>query len=85
MAPGRKLRINAVTKRAGGILIEVAGMDGTPIQGRTFAEAVPVVGDHHWSLVTWKGGDDLGFGESAAIVLRFRLDKAELYGLQFED
>ena len=84
MPPGRRARINALTQRAGGILIEVTGLDGKPIEGRTFANANPIIGDQHWTPVTWKSGDDLGHKDGAPILLRFRLDKAKIFGLEFE-
>jgi hypothetical protein len=42
------------------------------------------VGDQFWSTVTWKGQDDLGFKPGSAIVLKFKLDKAAIYGLEFD-
>lgn len=82
--PGRKLRINAVTQRAGTILVEVADLNGTPIPTRSFEEAIPIVGDQFRTPVTWKGQDNLGHSEGSPIVLRFRMDKARLFGLEFE-
>ncbi len=84
IAPGTKLHINAVSARAGSILIEAAGLDGKPIAGRSFAEAVPVIGDHHWTQVKWKDHDDLGVEAGQPIEFRIRMDKAKLYGLEFE-
>ncbi len=78
MPPGRKLRINAVTERVGSITIQVEG-----IPGRSFAESTPIAGDQHWTPVTWNGQEDLGFKEGAPIMLRFRMDKAKIYGLEF--
>lgn len=83
MPPGRKLRINAVTRRAGVILVEVAGLNGKPLPGRSFHDARPMFGDLYWEELSWGGSADLGFPEHAAIILRFRLEKAELYGLEF--
>jgi hypothetical protein len=83
MPPGRKLRINAVTPRAGSILVEVAGNDRKPLAGRSFAESTPIVGDHHATVVNWKGTDDLGHPENSAIVLRFRMDQARIFSLEF--
>jgi hypothetical protein len=60
MPPGRKLRVNAVTPRAGSILVEVAGADRKPLEGRSFAEATPIVGDHTATVLNWNGNDDLG-------------------------
>jgi hypothetical protein len=84
MPPGRKLKINALTKRAGSITTEVATMDGKPIPGRTFEEAVPIVGDQFRAQVVWKEHDDLGFADDRGITIRFRLDKAKVFGLDFE-
>jgi hypothetical protein len=84
LAPGTKLKINAVTKRAGGILVEAADFHGKPIPGRTFAEADPVVGDQFWSTVTWNGEETLGAEEGEPVVLRFKLDMAQLYGIEFK-
>ena len=83
MPPGRRLLINAVTKRAGSALVEVASLGGAPIPGRTFADADPIIGDQYRTLVTWKGESDLGFEDGAAIMLRFRMDKAAIFGLDF--
>jgi hypothetical protein len=79
MPPGRKLRINALTQRVGSILVQV---DGAP--GRSFAEATPIVGDQYRTPVTWKGQEDLGHKEGSPIILRFRMEKAKLFGLEFE-
>ncbi|MHB1357506.1 MAG: hypothetical protein ACYCZF_16175 [Anaerolineae bacterium] len=81
---GRTLRLNAVTRRAGSIKVEVAHADGTPIAGRTFDEAAPVIGDQYYRLLTWAGNSDLGYAEGEPIVLRFRLNQACLFGLEFE-
>jgi hypothetical protein len=84
MPPGRKLRINAVTRRGGSIRIEVANLDREPVTGRTFADSIPIVGDQHRTPATWKGGEDVGTPDGAPIVLRFKLDRASIYGLDFE-
>jgi len=94
MPPGRTLRINAVTRRTGGIRIEVDRWGWsekgrpypyklTPLPGRAIANATPIVGDQHWTTVTWKDGSDLAFTEGESIVLRFELDQATIYGLEF--
>ncbi|MGQ9630930.1 MAG: hypothetical protein ACUVXI_11575 [bacterium] len=82
--PGRKLRINALTQRVGGILVEVAGLDGKPLEQHTFADSTPIIGDHHHAPVTWEGRDDLGYREGAGIILRFRMEKAKVFWLEFE-
>lgn len=84
MPPGRKLRVNALTKQAGSITVEVADPDRVPIPGRTLSDCDPVVGDHYRKPITWKGQDDLGHPEGSPVVLRFRLDRAKLFELDFE-
>ena len=83
MPPGRKLLINALTQRAGSILVEVAGSDGKPISGRAFEDSTPIIGDRHWTPITWKESDDLGYKDGECITLRFRMDKAKIFGLEF--
>lgn len=76
--PGRTLLINALTQRVGEIRVQVDG-----ISGRSFADAIPIIGDQFRTPVTWKGGTDLGHKDGSAIVLRFRMEKAKLFGLEF--
>jgi hypothetical protein len=84
MAPGRKLRINAVTKRAGEIRVAVTQRDGTPIPGRSFDDCTPIIGDQFRSPVQWKTTDDLGFADGQPICLKFKMTQARIYGLEFE-
>ena len=83
MPPGRRLRINALTKRAGSIRVEIADLDGKPLPQRSFQEVRPVFGDLHWTPLVWDGQEDLGHTEGSPIVLRFRLDNAKIFGLEF--
>ncbi len=83
MPPGRRLRINALIRRGGRLEVEVAGMNGDPLPGRAFADAKPLFGDLFWTPVAWKGQEDLGFAEGSSIRLRFKLDQAQIYGLEF--
>lgn len=81
--PGRKLRINALTKRGGSLFVEVADMKGKPLEGRSFSEAARIFGDRFWTPVTWNGQEDLGHPDGTAIILRFRMDQAQIFGLEF--
>ncbi len=83
--PGRKLLINAVVKRAGSLRVEVAGLDGAPIPGRSFADADPIVGDQYRKPLTWKGQETLLPQDNTPVFLRFRMDRATLFGLDFVD
>ena len=84
VAPASKLRINAVTKRAGEIKIEAADLHGRPIAGRTFAQSTPIVGDAFRQPVKWGESDDLGVKAGEPVVLRFKMSGAKIYGLDFE-
>ncbi|GMQ80441.1 MAG: hypothetical protein BMS9Abin04_432 [Planctomycetia bacterium] len=79
MAPGRVLKINAVTQRTGWVKAEVVGA-----AGRSLAECQPLVGDQHWTQLTWKDGSDLGVEQGRPITLKFELYQARLFGLEFE-
>lgn len=87
MPPGRRVRINAVTERAGSIRVAVTRRDGSVLAGRSMEDFVPIVGDHAWSAITWKEGDgltdDLGLAEGEPICLRFEMDHARIFGLEF--
>jgi hypothetical protein len=82
--PGRRLLINALTQRGGSIRIELAGMNGRPLPGRSLAEADPIIGDLYRHPVTWSQHDDMGFQPDQGVILRFRLDRAKLFALDFE-
>jgi hypothetical protein len=81
--PGRTLRLNVLTRRTSKVQVEVARPDGTPVPGRTFADSTPIFGDQRNAPVVWKGQEDLGHPEGSDIFLRFRLDQACIYGLEF--
>ena len=83
MPPGSRMRINAVARAGGSIRIEVADFDGNAFPGRSFDDSAPVTGDQYRTTVAWKSGDDLGHG-GKPFMLRFRMDRAQIFGLDFE-
>ena len=84
MPPGRKLRINALTERAGSIVVEVANIHNDPLDNRRFEQCEPIRGDRFDHPVTWQGQDDLGVPENTPVILRFRMDHAAIFALDFE-
>ena len=84
VAPGNTLRINAVTRSSGEIRVEAADLHGKTIPGRSFDDAIPIVGDQHRTIVQWKGGDDIGVKPGAPLTLRFRMQRAKIYCLDFD-
>jgi hypothetical protein len=84
MPPGRSIRINAVTKRAGGIRVEVCDFNGQPIPGRTLADANPIIGDQYRAPITWKDNGDIGAADGKPIILHVVMERAKIYGLDFD-
>ena len=82
--PGNTLKVNALTKRAGGIRVELATQQEEVLPGRSFEECDPIQGDQFWKTVTWKGESDFGIKDGEAVVIRFKMDRAKLYGIEFE-
>lgn len=82
--PTGKLALNVRTKRAGCVRVEaVEYPSGKVLPGRSFAEMIPIVGDHSRAPVTWGAACELGVRDGQAIRLRLRLEKAELFSLEF--
>jgi hypothetical protein len=84
ISPGKIARINALTDRVGRMQVEVCDIDGKTIPRRSFEDAVEITGDQHWTPLKWKGGDDLGVKAGEAVILRFRLSKAKVFGVEFD-
>ncbi len=82
--PGTKMRVNALTKRVGHILIEVADYDGNRLPGRSFEDADPIVGDQFRTSVSWNGESELGVEKGTPVILRFRMKMAEIFFIDFE-
>ena len=83
VAPGRRLYLNAVTRRAGHVKVAISRLDGSFVEGRDFPDAVPLVGDLFRAPVTWRGHDDLGVAEGEAVIIRFLMERATIYYLDF--
>jgi hypothetical protein len=82
--PGPRLRINATTRRGGSIRVEACNLQRQPLPGRAMADCRPIIGDQFNAPVTWSGGGDLGVSPGEAVVLRFELDQAKIFALDFE-
>jgi hypothetical protein len=91
MAPipgaGKKLRINAVTLRAGSIRIELAEnskpyVEHPVIPGFSLADCDPIVGDNYRKIVSWKGLSQLPLKDGQPLVMRFEMDHAKIFSLE---
>jgi hypothetical protein len=85
VAKGAGIEINAKTKRAGSILVEVCDMQGNALPGRSFAESVPLCGDLFRKRVKWKEHDNLGVSAGDPVRLNIRMNQAEIYYMDFVD
>jgi hypothetical protein len=79
IAPGKTLKINALTGRAGWIKVEVVGA-----KGHSLSDCQAIVGDQFRTAVAWKDADAPGIVAGQPITLRIELKQAKLYGLDFE-
>ena len=84
LAPGTKVFINALTSRVGEVRVEVADYDGKPVPGHSFEDSLPIIGDQFRTPLRWKESDTLGIEAGKPVVLRFRMERAKIYGLDFE-
>jgi hypothetical protein len=80
---GGQLRINAWTRFAGEVMVELATASGETIEGRAFSDCDRITGDALSQTVTWNGASDLSSWAGQAMRLRLRLRRARLHALQF--
>lgn len=81
--PSEQLRVNVRTASGGSVRIEPRTRTGAPIPGRSFEDATPIAGDQPAASVRWGVNEDLGREPGQAVYLRFRLSRAELFGIEF--
>lgn len=81
---GTSLNLNFSSSAAGGIQVEIQDADGKAIPGYSLADCPPVFGDTIERTVFWTGGPDLSELQGKTVRLRFVLNDADLYALQFK-
>ncbi len=80
---GDRIRLNASVKPTGHIRVAVRRFGTSDdIPGRTFDDADRIVGDGLGLPVTWQGEAGLKH-QGDAVILRFQLRQAKLYGVEF--
>lgn len=82
---GSALSLNAATSGAGNIYVEICDASGAPLPGFAMDDCDVVFGDFLDRRVTWKGKGDLSRLAGQPILLRFRMNEADIYSLQFVD
>lgn len=80
---GVELALNFSTSAGGSVKVEVQDPDGKPIRGFALADQLPLVGDSTDRAVVWKNNPSLGSLAGQFVRLRFVLQEADVFALQF--
>lgn len=80
---GTSLHLNFATSAAGSIRVEIQQLNGEPIQGYALSDCHELFGDTVDRVVSWKNGPNVGNLKGKPVQLRFELNDADLYSLQF--
>lgn len=81
---GKTLTMNYATSAAGSIRVEIQDLTGKPIPGFTLEESKLHFGDDLAQVVSWKSGSDVSALASQQVRLRFVMNDADLYAIQFK-
>jgi hypothetical protein len=81
---GRKLVLNFATSAGGRVWIEIQDADGKPLDGFALADSPEIYGDFVEHAVAWKNGRNISALAGKPVRLRFVLQDADLYALQFK-
>jgi hypothetical protein len=82
---GRELSVNSSTSAGGSVRVEIQDADGRPYPGFALADCPAHVGDSLAQVVRWKKGGDLSSLAGRVVRLRFELQEADLFALQFQE
>lgn len=80
---GKKLQLNFATSAAGRIRVELQHPDGRAIDGFALDDCHELFGDAVARNVGWKSGHDVSDLSGKPIRIRFELQDADLFALQF--
>ena len=80
---GDRLEMNFSTSAAGSVRVEIQEPDGTPVEGYALDDCPDIFGDSLARTVRWTSGSDLGRFSGKPVRLRFVLNDADLYAIQF--
>jgi hypothetical protein len=79
---GQELVLNYSTSAGGSVRIELQSATGEVVPGYSLEEHVPMVGDSIEQVVRWSPSADLS-QVPQPIRLRFQIQEADIYSLQF--
>jgi hypothetical protein len=80
---GSELILNYATSAAGSVRVEVLDQEGRPLPGYSLSESAELYGDEIEQVVSWKKGSDISQVSGETVQLRFAMQDADLYSIQF--
>ena len=82
---GQKLLVNYSTSAGGSLQVEIQNGNGKPIPGFSLTDVERLVGDSIEQRVEWSNSGNLASLASQTVRLRFILQDADLYAIQFRN
>lgn len=82
---GKELFLNNATSAGGSVRVEIQTESGQPIPGFSLAESRPHIGDAIEHPVRWTKGSDVSSLAGQPVRLRFVMQEADLFALQFRE
>ncbi len=82
---GRELVINYATSAGGSLRVEIQDASGKPLTGFALSDCRNLVGDTIEQPVNWAKSNDLSAFAGRPVRLRFVMQEADLFSLQFRD
>jgi hypothetical protein len=82
---GKQLVINYSTSAGGSLRVEVLDGSGQPIPDFTLTDSRNLVGDTIEQQVQWKKGSDVSSLAGQPVRLRFVMQEADLFAIQFHE
>lgn len=80
---GGQLVLNVSTSAAGSVRVEIQDEAGRAIEGYALEDCEEIYGDQLERVVCWKGGDNVANLAGRPVRLRFVMDDADIFALQF--
>lgn len=81
---GNRLLLNYATSAAGSIQVELLDESGQPLEGYEAADMEPLYGDELEGVVRWRNGEDVSALAGKPVRVRFLLQDADIYSMQFK-
>ena len=82
---GNELTLNVATSAAGSVQVELQDTNGNPLPGYSLEENDVLFGNSLDKSVSWNGNSDLTALVEQPVRIRFVLNDADLYSLQFRE